>query len=396
MLKQKSISHNKKESLTINDVPHIVIDALNLSHGGGVIVMERLAKEFKIAGYRVTVLTARRLPNVNLGCLGIDVVLIEKAKGVLRSGLFRLLHFDKRMKTIGADVVLGFNYYTPTKLPQVTYHINVIPFLKLRDRISAVGLVRAFLQRQSSISALRSSTMNIFESNYVLALAQHQCKQIKKPSVSYIGTELPGDLSDVANAPSQRPLVSVSSGAKHKRNDLTIEFFRLLLSKDPTARLTLVGDRSSIYESLSVEDRRFVDTTHSITFTGYIGREELYDLLSSARALVTFSELESFFMVGIEAMSVGCPVIGANNSSIEESLGSAGLLVAAGELDKAVEMALMVEQPEFRDELEHSCRSWAGRFDATTCASDFVKSVEHGILTLIKPMNQEENSQWGS
>jgi glycosyltransferase involved in cell wall biosynthesis len=159
------------------------------------------------------------------------------------------------------------------------------------------------------------------------------------------------------------------------------------LLKDPAAQLSLVGDRKSIYESLSVEDRQFVDASQSITFTGYIGRNELYELLSSARALVTFSELESFFMVGIEAMSVGCPVIGANNSSIEESLGSAGLLFPPGELDEAVEMALRVQQPEFREELEHSCRSWASRFDAKTCAADFVKYVEHRISKLKKTTN---------
>lgn len=341
--------------------------------------MARLARAFKTAGYEVTVLTSRQLPNVELETYGIRNLICNKARGVLRSLLFRRFYLNRLVQRLGGDALLSFNYYSRVSIFQATYHINVIPFLSFSQRLSAVGFLRAVAQNRLALSALRNSTLNIFESDHILALAFKKEQKIRNPAVAYIGVELSSPYGRLDRCRDDGAFVTVTSGAKHKRNDITVEFFRRLIARDSSARLDIVGDRDAILAGLSNKDRSFVEKCQSVRFTGYIGRDELFALLSSARALVTFSELESFFMVGVEAMAAGCPVIGADNSSIRESLGSVGLLVPPGDIESAVDQAIYLSSMSDQNRLEIDCKMWAYRFDASRCAKDFVDIFERGV-----------------
>lgn len=358
---------------------HLLIDALNLKRGGGVVVMTRLALAFSSAGYQVTVITARELPGVDFVGTNAKIIVESNARGALRAMYYRRFHLNARAHEIEADAVLGFNYHSPITLPQVTYQINVIPFLGFAARTSAVGFPRALMQGLAARSALRRSTANIFESDYIRSLASNGGGTIPNSSVAYIGAELPNQIASSVNERLSAPFVTVTSGARHKRNDLTLAFFRRILVEEPDAKLVVVGDAEAICANLSPEDKEFVKTSPEITFAGYVGREELFRKLASARALIVFSELESFFMVAIEAMSVGCPVIAADNSSIRESVGSAGLLVPAGDVEAAVSAARDLDSPETFSQYSEAGRNWASNFEAQKCGQDFVSAFERAI-----------------
>ncbi|MCF7749058.1 glycosyltransferase [Sulfitobacter sp. M39] len=358
---------------------HLMIDALNLARGGGVVVMWRLAFAFASKGYRVTVLTARDLPGANSAGSGVEIIVQPSARGGLRAMLYRLFRLTARAKYIGADAVLGFNYHAKVTLPQVTYHINIIPFLEFDARRKAVGYLRAITQRLAARSALRRSTANIFESDYVRTLAARSGITIRNPTVAYIGAEEQDHLSVCTNYRLSGPFVTVTSGAPHKRNDLTLTFFRRILAKEPNAKLVIVGDVGAIRAGLSAEDRKFIDASDQVSFKGYLARDQLYELLAQARALIVFSELESFFMVAIEAMSVGCPVIAADGTSIRESVGSAALVVPAGDVDAAVSAAGLLTTPEVFARQEAVGRKWASTFEADKCANSFVAAFENAI-----------------
>lgn len=358
---------------------HLLIDALNLARGGGVVVMSRLALAFASAGYRVTVLAARDLPETGLAGSSVDTLVVPAARGALRATLYRRFRLNARAHDLGADAVLGFNYHSQVALPQVTYHINVIPFLKLAARASAIGYPRAMMQGLAARAALRRSTANMFESDYIRSLAARSGTLIRNPVVAHIGAEFVDQAPGNTGQRLKGPFLTVTSGARHKRNDLTLAFFRGILAEEPDAKLGIIGDTDAIRASLSPEDRDFVDATSSVTFHGYVGRGDLYALLAKAKALIVFSELESFFMVAIEAMSVGCPVIAADNSSIRESVGAAGLLVPAGDVDAAVLAARELDTAEAFARREKAGRDWASAFDANRCARDFVAAFERKI-----------------
>lgn len=359
---------------------HLLIDGLNLARGGGVVVMARLALAFSSVGYKVTVIASRDLSAIHFVDSGVEIIVESGALGALRSMFYRRYRLNAQAQGLGADSVLGFNYYSHVALPQVTYHINVIPFLPFLERSRAVGYPRAIMQSFAARAALRRSTANIFESHHISSLAMRGGIEIRNPAVAYIGADFVDETPSISEKRLSGPFMAVTSGAHHKRNDLTIAFFRRVLMDDHTARITFVGDADSILASLSHEDRYFAETSPAVTLHGYVDRGELYDMLAKARALVTFSELESFFMVAIEAMSVGCPVIAADNSSIRESVGTAGLLVPAGDVEAAVKVAQALDTPTAFAKCEQAGREWASAFEANKCAQGFVMAFERAIL----------------
>lgn len=358
---------------------HLLIDGLNLARGGGVVVMRRIALAFISAGYRVTLLTARDLPWTDLADSDVEVIVEPKARGGLRAMAYRRYRLNALARQIGANALLGFNYHSQVALPQVTYHINIIPFLNFSTRCRTVGFSRAVMQWLAAKAALLRSTANIFESHYVRSLAARRVAAIRNPTVAYIGTEFPNQAQSRGIQRLSGPFVTVTSGARHKRNDLTIAFFRRMLFTEPDATLMIIGDVAAIRASLSKEDRDFADTSPAISFRGYISRDELYEALAEARALLVFSELESFFMVAIEAMSVGCPIIAADNTSIRESVGTAGLLVPSGDVELAVSKARSLTTPETFALYEEAGRDWASNFEANKCAEAFVAAFESAI-----------------
>ena len=368
---------------------HLLIDALNLTRGGGVIVMVRLAFAFLSAGYRVTVLTARNLPETNFADSNVEIIIEKSATGPLRAMLYRKYQLNARAQAIGSDLVLSFNYFSQVSLPQFTYHINVVPFLGFKKRVSAVGLLRAIVLPFAANKALTRSTANIFESDFVHSLAANNIKIIRNPAIAHIGAEFSYQMEKSPRERLNGSYVTVTSGARHKRNDLTVAFFRRIIVEEPDAKLGFIGDTDAIRRSLSSEDLDFVDRSSAITFHGYVGRTQLYKLLAAGKALITFSELESFFMVAIEAMSVGCPVIAADNSAIKESVGTAGLVVPSGDVEAAVQVALKIDTSEVFAQHAKASREWSQAFEANACTSNFIKVVER-VLGAEIPVNIRE------
>lgn len=71
----------------------------------------------------------------------------------------------------------------------------------------------------------------------------------------------------------------------------------------------------------------------------HVNTDRLYQLYKNAYCLLYTSSYEGFGLPPIEAMSVGCPVIASNRSSIPEVVGDAGILVDPynyGEISKTI------------------------------------------------------------
>jgi glycosyltransferase involved in cell wall biosynthesis len=97
---------------------------------------------------------------------------------------------------------------------------------------------------------------------------------------------------------------------------------------------------------------------------GYLGVDELAELLSAASCLVFSSRYEGFGLPILEAMACGCPVVAYANSSIPEVVGDAALLVPdghAGQLGKAA--ARVVLDPGLAATLSKAGLRRAKRFD---------------------------------
>lgn len=354
----------------------VLIDALNIRWGGGLTVMQRVASGFLSKGHDVLVLVnGDKLADTLREESGLTVKACHSAQSALGALKFRHSGLREVESEFSPDVLFSFNYYTPSATPQVTYHINTMPYLPLRERIKTVGWARAFALTHYAKQALAKSRLNLFESQYLRDIVASQCA-IVEGRIAHIGADAPAAVSE-RRTPAKAPVYScVTSGAPHKRNDVVFEAFRKVQSQHCEAKLNLVGEPDHIRSGMSDSDRQWANASDAVTFTGYVDRDRLYDILSQSTCLVTASELESFFMVAIEAMRVNCPVVATDISSIAESTGGNALLYPAGDSDAAAAHMLHLHAEPASVDLT-SIQAWADRFDAQTCARNIVEQVRN-------------------
>lgn len=351
----------------------IAFDGLNIRKGGGQTVMLRLARAFSRAGHGVEIFTGTPDMDERDGALGDDVRFTHIPAAASAFGALKVRHvqWDSLMAEKRCDAAFGFNYWIPTKLPQATYHINVIPFLPFSERRSAVGLTRALIQARYAKAALARSAINIFESEHIRNLAQQAYHgAIRNPHVRYIGVELPGHVT-IPDVPA-RTIAAVTSPAFHKHNEYLFDLHRLLAERHPenSIGLKLIGiTPEALDANEQVAARKdYALGQESIDFVGYVDRARLFAELANSLALVSFSELESFFMVALESMTVGCPAIAPDISSIRESVGEAGLLIPPGDVAAAAAHVESLLDPAVRAARQAAGLTWVKDFDADQCA----------------------------
>lgn len=144
------------------------------------------------------------------------------------------------------------------------------------------------------------------------------------------------------------------------------------LSKDP--HLVICGGLGWMYkETLAlVEHHGLKGRVH---FTGFVADEDLPALYSLASAFAFPSWYEGFGLPVLEAMACGTPVVVADNSSLPEVVGTAGLMVSAADRDQLAEALLSV----ITDESRRSALASAGRVQAANFTWEKAAKDVHSI-----------------
>ena len=89
-----------------------------------------------------------------------------------------------------------------------------------------------------------------------------------------------------------------------------------------------------------------------IHYLGYVPREDIASLYTSATAYVFPSLYEGFGLPAIEAMACGCPVVASRGSGLDEAIGDAGLLFDPRDVaDMAQHLIRICIDATLRDEL---------------------------------------------
>lgn len=179
-----------------------------------------------------------------------------------------------------------------------------------------------------------------------------------KISVEYNG--VPALASSAPNPHADKAPYIVYNGGFGLRKNIPalVEAFALFRSKHPTAHLVLLGAAGAGGQSddpmlkATREAVTRLGVTDSVVFAGYVERAEMGSIIGGAFCSVLPTHYEGFGFPIIEAMSVGCPVIAADNSSLPEIVGKAGLLVNENkppEIAKAIEK--MYSDTKFRQRM---------------------------------------------
>ncbi len=232
----------------------------------------------------------------------------------------------------------GFDVYHGTKgvLPRwssvpgvVSIHdlaVNVMPETFSRaQRLHLLTETPATVRRASAIITGSRSTARDLERFYPAAVGKIEI-------VPYAPARELGPPSEAAVADFKRryELSPVTIGylgtlQPRKNIDLLAEAFRSAAGDRPW-QLALAGRMRPGYrpECLSWGDSR-------IRYLGELEDEDVSPYLAALACMVSPSAYEGFGLTFIEAMAVGCPVIGLANSSVPEVVGDAGVLVGTAE-----------------------------------------------------------------
>jgi len=136
-------------------------------------------------------------------------------------------------------------------------------------------------------------------------------------------------------------LLHISNFRPVKRIFDVLEIFRRVIAKAP-AKLMMVGDGPE--RSPAEKYCRDHGISQQVLFLGR--QDNVPDILSCADVLLLPSELESFGLVALEAMSCEVPVVATNVGGIPEvvSHGETGFLAELGDVDRMAEYTLEIIQ----------------------------------------------------
>jgi glycosyltransferase involved in cell wall biosynthesis len=122
----------------------------------------------------------------------------------------------------------------------------------------------------------------------------------------------------------QPMMLCVSTLHPHKNLDNLLRAFALFRAANPHHRLVIAGLRGFYAEELE-RLRAELQLEQSVTFTGWIPREELYQLFREASAFIYPSRFEGFGMPILEALAAGIPSACSNVEPMKSIAADAAL-----------------------------------------------------------------------
>jgi glycosyltransferase involved in cell wall biosynthesis len=140
--------------------------------------------------------------------------------------------------------------------------------------------------------------------------------------------------------------------------------------------LVIAGGKGWMSEDIvqSVSDLRLEQRVH---FPGFVNDEDLPALYSLAEVFAFPSWYEGFGLPVLEAMACGTPVVAADNSSLPEAVGEAGILVPADDLSAlAGALADLVTDESLRASLVPAGQAQAKRFTWEAAARQLLQEYE--------------------
>ncbi len=130
---------------------------------------------------------------------------------------------------------------------------------------------------------------------------------------------------EIARHTSLRPfLLAVSTLHPHKNLDRLLRAFAAFHKLRPEFRLVVAGLRGFHTEALEAL-RTALDLNETVRFTGWIPRQELYDLFAEADAFIYPTTFEGFGLPVLEALAAGIPTACSNIQPVSGIAGEAAL-----------------------------------------------------------------------
>lgn len=244
--------------------------------------------------------------------------------------------------------------------PAHYFHGNVQDMRKLK----LIGKIRLLYHRlfldPVYAHALRNIDVSIAPSRYMQAVAKQEgLTSAYLPNGAELFNYEPLDISQPNHT-----VAYVGRLEAYKGVDFLLRAMPMILIKFSDAKILIAGDGAE-KDSLArlVQE---LDIEHAVKFLGMLDRDALQHLYAQASAVVVPSVVdEAFGLVGIEAMSVGRPVIATDVGGVSDWLdnGVTGLLVSKKNSKKLAQAVLsLFENPETALSMSQHARKKAELF----------------------------------
>lgn len=243
-------------------------------------------------------------------------------------------------------------------VPQILTIHDVIEWHRGRDFPSQIPF-RHHVSRLYRMNALKRLSPL---AQQILTVSQHAKVDISETLgvdlEKILVTSLAGKYP-VANRPANESMSGtrylLTLGALDPRKNLTavLKAYALLKRRDFRLRVVGVEDRGRAAVEHLVRSHGL---TASVTVETMVSDSDLKDLFAHALAFIYLSRYEGFGLPLLEAMSQGCPVIYANQSSLPEVAGDAGKPFHPDDRQAiATEICRLADDPDYR-----KLQQWAG------------------------------------
>jgi len=267
------------------------------------------------------------------------------------------------------DCQNGIPYFSPlvirrrTPIVLVIHHVHQDQFRRYFGRMFSVvgcwleGPACRFVYGDRAVAALSPSTRNAVRQRLRLRGAVH----VVPP-----GSDVKVSESEPAGSRAIAPtVVCVGRLVPHKRFELIIEAWPMVVERIDGARLEIIGQGSETQRlKMLCEELGVCDT---VTFRGFLPRSQRDALLQTAWLTVNASAGEGWGLSIIEANALGVPAVVFDVDGMRDSVrhGETGWVVpSGGSLAEMMIDALGVLADESAArQWARRARSWVGRFD---------------------------------
>lgn len=250
---------------------------------------------------------------------------------------------------------------------------------------------RQYLQSAVSRAAQRARHILADSASTRRDLIELMSIESNRVSVLYPGVEARfrpvRDNAELAKIRSQyklpeRFILGLSTLQPRKNFDGLIKAFRILLAeREDTLRigdlhLVIVGGKGWMYEETMALVQGY-GLEQRIHFPGFANDSDLPAIYSLAEVFAFPSWYEGFGIPVLEAMACGVPVVAADNSSLPEAVGDAGLLVDAADIHALAEaLAQLLTDQLLRARLIQNGYQQAQRFSWEEAAQQLLSTYK--------------------
>lgn len=155
-------------------------------------------------------------------------------------------------------------------------------------------------------------------------------------------------------------------------------------------RLVLAGKRGVVTEGIERE-LQTLELQDRLVMLGFVPQDDLVALMHGARAVAYVALYEGFGLPPLEAMACGAAVVASNNSSVNEVVGDAGLLVDPYSVEEiAVALQRVMIDDALRDDLAVRGLARAAQFSWAKTAELTMETYRHAVATRREPQSREE------